>query len=386
MNRALRAAVALLLAGGSSPDRMSGSGARAEESPAPSCPVETVRAELARRGLAPDADAWTAAAMPALARAADPDGGRWFTPEAWAAFERDLDGDAIGYGWRWAIRDGQTVLEDIWPGGPADAAGLKPGDLLERAHGEILTGRAAEQVAALLDRPAPLAYRVVREGGAQPIGGELEPARCHPPVCAAREDLPGGLRLVRLHAIRPGAAEAVHAAWREGDAAAGLILDLRGAAGTDEAEATRVLSGLLPPGPGWTWTPRDGGASQTVFIPPWSGKRPDPVPRVAVLTNRRTRGAAELLALAVHASGGRCFAVGEPGAGDPLTRAGLVLGPGVMYLRVRDLWMRGEPGTARPPLSVPDRPGDAALGHAADLLRALARLDGGPLPTPGTTP
>lgn len=384
MNRALRAAIALLLTGGSAPIRAAGSGARAEESPTPTCPVETVRAELARRGLAPDADAWTAAALPALARAADPDGGRWFTPAEWAVFECDLDGDILGYGWRWSLRDGHTVLDEIWPGSPADAAGLKPADLLERAHDEILTGRAAEQIAAILDRPPPLAFRAVR--GSDLIEGAIEPARCHPPVKAAREDLPGGLRLLRLQSIQPGAAEAVQAAWREGDAAAGLILDLRGAGGRDEAEATLMLSGLLPAGPGWTWTPRDGGASQTVFIPPWSGKRPDPVPRVAVLTDRRTRGAAELVAMAMHASGGRCFAVGEPGAGDPLTRAGLVLGPGVMYLRVRDLWMRGEPGAARPPLAVPERPGDAARDHAADLLRALARLDGGPLPTPGAAP
>jgi C-terminal processing protease CtpA/Prc len=379
MKHALRAAVALGLTVGSAPVRGPGSGARAEESPPPAGPVEAVRAELVRRGLAPEAAAWTDAALPALARAADPDGGRWFTPEAWPAFERELDGDTFGYGWRWTLRDGQPVLEEIWPGGPAAAAGLQPGDVLERAHGEILTGRTAEQVAALLDRPGPLAFRVVR--GAEVREGVLDPARCSPPVLVAREDLPGGLRLLRLHAIRPGAAEAVQAAWREGDAPAGLILDLRGAGGRDEAEAARLLSGLLPPGPGWTWTPRGGGTSQTVFIAPWSGERPEPVPRVAVLTDGRTRGAAELVALALHASGGRCFAVGAPGAGAPLTRAGVDLGPGVMYLRVRDLWMRGEPGSS--PLSVPERPGDAALDHAADLLRALARLDGGPLPTPG---
>ena len=67
----------------------------------------------------------------------------------------------------WGAAQGSVVLLEVRPGGPADAAGLRPGDLLAAIDGDpVRSTTSARNRLWEGDRSTPRAYRVVRNGRA----------------------------------------------------------------------------------------------------------------------------------------------------------------------------------------------------------------------------
>jgi carboxyl-terminal processing protease len=168
-------------------------------------------------------------AMRGLASELDPHS-RIFDPAEWAAFQRESRGEQSGIGIRIARLDGAVIVGWVAPGGPADGAGIRPGDRIVGIEG----GPDDQDPDALLGAlRGPAGTRVVilladKEGGsrrrAEVTRGVFDVATVHARVLEKPRVL-----YCRVSAFRPNtlpAFEQALAAAPLGEIA-GMILDLR---------------------------------------------------------------------------------------------------------------------------------------------------------------
>lgn len=145
---------------------------------------------------------------------------------------------------------------------------------------------------------------------------------------AVAETLPTGIGYVKIHRMDSAAADAVEEALRgwAKDGAAGAVLDVRGAGGTDEEAVWRVARLYTPGNGSWWWksTGADGERTRTAEAG-WAAAVGYPT---MVLTDGGTTGAAELLAAVFGGSVKGGMTVGTRTAGDPLVRTAVELSGG----------------------------------------------------------
>jgi len=238
--------------------------------------------------------------------AIDPYGG-YIAPEYVRALSGEEGQDEAPYrvGVLGTPLEDRFVVETTAPGGPADKAGLRPGDRI-LGVGAADFGSQSGQVVfdALLravDESAGKAVRVVVLRGRETLTLDLVPERL-PPFFAFDMGQKEGVAHVAITAFYPGVAaatEALVAKALEGGAK-GVVLDLRGNAGGRVDETLSVL-GLFAP-KGTLAYIRDARGqeveeSHTRARPPFAGTR------VAVLIDKDSASSSEILAAAIQAHG-----------------------------------------------------------------------------------
>ncbi|MBD5133103.1 MAG: PDZ domain-containing protein [Clostridiales bacterium] len=203
-------------------------------------------------------------------------------------------------------REEGLLVQSVTPDGPADKAGVLPGDIITAVDGQSIAGDAKEEGSD----------RIRGESGTQVIltllgeDGTVRDAVCtratlHNPSASGRM-LAGGIGYVKLDNFYSGSADSFK---REVDAlvgqgAASLIVDVRSDPGGYVTELEEILDYLLPEGPVFTHQPRWWFKSvyqsdaDCVDLP------------MAVLVNKDTYSAAELLAAQLRES------VGAPVVGE----------------------------------------------------------------------
>jgi hypothetical protein len=196
-----------------------------------------------------------------------------------------------------------------WAGAAAPAWSAEPPRLDEvlpllRQH---LTGVSeaeinAAAVGGLLERLRPRVFLLTNPAP--------ETAEAPPPLLARSNLFEGGLAVVRVGRVAPGLAPALRAtleAWHAATNLHGVVLDLRFADGEDFAAASEVADLFLTePQPVLEWAGHRFAAAAKTNALPW---------RLAVLANRETRGAAEVLAAALHELR-LALVLGRPTAGE----------------------------------------------------------------------
>ncbi|GFH63749.1 peptidase S41 [Streptomyces rutgersensis] len=247
----------------------------------------------------------------AAAEAVSRSGDRWGTvydPEEYAAFEQALDGRYTGVGLRVRARaDGAAEVARVQESGPADRAGIRPGDLLRAIDGRSVTGLPSTEVVRLL------------RGGADAVPGSqvvlatersgrarvhtLSRARLHTESVTVGR-LPHGAVRIKVTAFTKGSGAEVRSALAAAPARAGLVLDLRGNSGGLVSEAVTAASALLDGGLVATYDVR--GEPRALHARP-GGDTGRPV---VVLVDGATMSAAELLAGALQ-DRGRAVVVGS---------------------------------------------------------------------------
>ena len=174
-----------------------------------------------------------------------------FTPAELTSFTKALDGERFGgigavlladdaaRGWR---------VDDVFPGSPAEKAGLRGGDLVVAVNATPLAGKPLD--AALLRGAIGTTVRLTVERG----GVELAPitvarAAVSPPDVQSR--LLGTVGYVALRGFGPTSGVDVRRAVAALDArgATATVLDLRGNGGGYESQAVRVASVFIAAGP-----------------------------------------------------------------------------------------------------------------------------------------
>ncbi|MEQ4609807.1 S41 family peptidase [Streptomyces cavourensis] len=289
--------------------------------PLPELPARTVasshapvdRAEIEDAAARAEADGKSVkeAAGEVVSRSGD----RWgavYDEREYEEFEQALDGSYLGVGLSARRTEGGGVaVSRVQPGGPADRAGIREGDLLRTIDGRRMDRRPVPEVVALLrgdgtgaGEGTRVVLGLVRDG--KPTTQILKRARLTPEaVTVSRLGTgPSAAYLLRVSAFTKGSGQDVRDAVREAPEDAGILLDLRANSGGLVTEAVTAASAFLDGGLVATYDVR--GEEQALYADPGGDtERP-----VVVLVDGGTMSAAELLTGALQ-DRGRAVTVGS---------------------------------------------------------------------------
>ncbi|MEV2261508.1 S41 family peptidase [Streptomyces anulatus] len=243
-------------------------------------------------------------------------GDRWgavYDEREYEEFAQALDGSYTGVGLS-ARRTGRgdVTVSRVQPGGPADRAGIRAGDLLRTLDGRAVGKRPVAEVVALLRGDGTGAAEgsrvelgLVREG--RSWTETLRRARLTTEAVTVRRlgAEPSSAVLVKVEAFTKGAGADVRDAVRDAPDGAGILLDLRANSGGLVTEAVVAASAFLDGGLVATYDVR--GEQQALYADP-GGDTDRPV---VVLVDGGTMSAAELLTGALQ-DRGRAVTVGSP--------------------------------------------------------------------------
>lgn len=236
-------------------------------------------------------------------------------PQEYAILESDAEGRFAGVGVEVSTRDGWLTVLSVFEDGPADKAGLRPGDRFLAIEGKDARDiRLYDAVRAIRGRPGTEVRVTIRREGSE-AALERTLTRAFIEVDPVRtEYLPNGIVFVQIRAFQERtAAELVSALdravghFRGHGGVRGLLLDLRDNGGGLLHEAVLVSDEFLPSGVILTTRGR-GGELIREFEARRGGTRPKwPI---VILINENTASAAEIVAGALSDQG-RATLVGE---------------------------------------------------------------------------
>ena len=241
-------------------------------------------------------------------------GDRWsytLTEEELAAQNQRRTNQYVGIGVTVSYENeaGLEILE-VTPGGPAEAAGLRPGEVLTAVDGTSLAGEARYQGAGLIQGEAGTAVTLEvlgTDGDTRTVEVERAGIETDPVESGM---LAGDVGYVALANFYDNSAqrleEAVEALMDQG--ARALVFDMRDNGGGYLHELTDMLDFLLPEGPVFISRDRAGNESVTT-----SDASCVDLP-MAVLVNANTYSAAEFFAAELQEQGVAVI-VGEPTSG-----------------------------------------------------------------------
>jgi carboxyl-terminal processing protease len=177
------------------------------------------------------------------------------------------DGDGYGLGLQANVNGAQVdgnpgvALPPLFvttvQGGAAQAAGLRPGDVIESVNGSapFIDGKATPAIAALYPQypeARPVRLRLLRQSTGRRWSVELKPGLYQRDLAALQvvrsKLLDDDIAYERLSGFASDAADRVLKAisrLRTGRTLAGVVLDLRGNGGGSPVEATRLLSAFV---------------------------------------------------------------------------------------------------------------------------------------------
>ena len=200
------------------------------------------------------------------------------------------------YGLGLSLRLGSAAVRDVFPGSPADEAGLLNWEVIEKIEGVYTRGRPLWQLALdLADREArgdSVNLTVIDREVDERREVALAPGdwdSIHATVDVTQE-----VRILTIESLTHGSAEVIAAMVEDGDP---QILDLRGRVWGLEDEAIAVADLFIGEGTIAAWQGREAG--NAIIEATVGGVSLLPT----VLINRETEGVGEILASALQRSG-----------------------------------------------------------------------------------
>lgn len=176
---------------------------------------------------------------------------RWMSPEEARALEEDTEGSYEGIGVEVRPADEGFTIARVLPNGPAQFAGLAPGDRILAVNGETMTGKSLDDLSSKLKGPRgeEISLSVLRDGWGEPQTIPTIRDRIHTP--AVESTRYGNVAYARLSHFQKGAADDLKlqvAKLIDAGANKGLILDLRDNPGGLLQEAVAVSDLFLDDG------------------------------------------------------------------------------------------------------------------------------------------
>lgn len=279
----------------------------------------------------PDPAALEQALAEAVLQAADP-GARILEAAEWEHFQEERDGQDFTLGVRLSMSNGLPAVIGVISNSPAAQAGIQVGDLLTAVNGEELANIGISRAALLVRSHTNESLRLgLRRAGAEPREVTAVLALGQVPGVESADLLGGDLASLRLNGLYAGTAVEVltHLTNWQARGRFGVVLDLRGADGRDEA-AVAALAGRFEQGGHLLHTFRSFQDQDLTVLKAPAGE-PFEMPLV-VLVDGETTGAAELLAATLSGSVRGALVVGFPTSGDPLLRQAVPLSGGRVAL------------------------------------------------------
>jgi carboxyl-terminal processing protease len=209
-----------------------------------------------------------------------------------------MDGELQGIGAEvQALEDGSIMIVSPMAGSPAEAAGLRPRDILREANGVVLTGLLVEEAAALIRGPAGTEVELLVERGDELFRRTITRGLIKLPSVTG-ELLPEGIGYIRLSRFANDTAVEMRTTLDEllPQAENGLILDLRRNPGGALTAVVEIGDYFLPEG---TILREQFGDGRTITYPTEDGDNAEQIPLV-VLVDEGSASAAEVLAGAIQ--------------------------------------------------------------------------------------
>jgi carboxyl-terminal processing protease len=225
----------------------------------------------------------------------------YFSPEALAAFNEQIEGHFSGVGLSVIEVPKGLRVAQVFPNSPAEEAGIGVGDTVVSVEGESLAGKSSEEATKLIKGPegtqVTLGVRGAKSGKTRKL--TLTRAEVTLPNVSSKVETVDGRKLgyVRLFSFSEGAhgqlARAVEKVREQG--AEGIVLDLRHNPGGLLDEAVLTASLFLPEG---EVVVRTNSRTQGKSVHETTDGRISKLP-VVVLIDRGTASAAEILTAAL---------------------------------------------------------------------------------------
>jgi len=320
------------------------------------------------------------AAIRAMVRSLSDPFARFVPPEQAHGLEFDSPvyggiGVRIGFEGAW------PRIEEVFPGSPAERAGLAVGDLIIEIAGVDTATLDQQGVIERLRGPPGTRVNITVRRGRSTFPVTLTRAVIRALALQVRMVAPG-VAYVRLADFRAGASEAFGEALQRaiGDGARALILDLRDNPGGLLSESVAVASHFIPFGLVTTVLGRTQATEYQVMpaTPFFAGP-------VAVLVNGRSASGAELVAAALKEHGAAVVGTRTVGKGSVQIAVRLPGGSGLRLTVARYTTPRGDPVDqvgVSPNFVVAagadngDRPLEVAISELVRRLGWAARLQG----------
>ena len=226
-------------------------------------------------------------------------GNRWsyYIPASeYGAYQEQMKNAYVGIGITIAVReDGLIDIQKLEPGGPAQEAGVKPGDILTAVEGQNVAELTMEEVKNLVRGKAGTKVQLQLLRGEDALVLSVERREIQT-VVATGTMLEGSIGLVKIvnfdSRCEKETLAAVEDLLKQG--AQGLIFDVRYNPGGYKDEMVGILDYLLPEGPLFRSVDYEGREE----VDSSDAKHLD-IP-MAVLVNRDSYSAAELFAAALQ--------------------------------------------------------------------------------------
>jgi carboxyl-terminal processing protease len=176
-----------------------------------------------------------------------------FTRDELASFSRESLGGAYG-GLGMQIEDhaGRATISRVFPHGPAESGGLRPGDQIARIDSAAVRGWSLDRISkTLLGAPGTTVSVVIdRVGSAQPVHGRFTREIVHQPSVPFTVLLDRSVGYIPLRVFSPTAADEVQDALDRvlASGAASVILDVRDNGGGALDQALAIANDFLPEG------------------------------------------------------------------------------------------------------------------------------------------
>jgi carboxyl-terminal processing protease len=274
------------------------------------------------------------------------------------------------YGLGLSLRLGSAAVRYVFPGSPADAAGLESWEVVEKIDGVFTRGQPLWQIALDLaereSRGETVVLIVLDRQVDERRDVALVPTEWTP--VNATGEVRGEARVLQIEALTQGSSETVGSMLEDG---LPMILDLRGLVWGREDEAIAVADLFVAEGTLAAWEGREAGQARFEATAPASAPTGLPV----VLIGRDTEGVGEILAAALQRSG--AVLVGQQTMGHAphmqmVREGGLNLWiPVGRWLGPDDQAIDGDgisPDEEVEP-TADDEEGDAVLDHALEMIR-----------------
>lgn len=229
---------------------------------------------------------------------------KYLTAEQYKAYVAGTSGSAVGTGISTVKdTDGNMEVTEVAPGSPAEAAGMKKGDVIISIDDKEVVRITYAAAVSLLEgeEGSVVNFKVLRpaeKDGEQSQVVTISVTRAEYSQNSVQSSvICGNVGYIRISRFRENTPDQFREAMKEleNQKVCGLVLDLRSNSGGDMEAAASVMDMLLPAGT--VVASRDSAGKETVEFTSAAGETALPV---SVVMDQNTYGAAELVAANVR--------------------------------------------------------------------------------------
>ncbi|WP_274365971.1 S41 family peptidase [Paenibacillus thermotolerans] len=267
--------------------------------------------ELLQHYSKPDQEKLLEAAIQGMIQSVDDPYTNYMAPDEYKAFIDSINQNYAGIGIV-AVADEERlglVVEEVFPGTPAEKSGLKAGDMIVKVDGKLPTPGKVQEMNLLIrgKEGTPVTLYIIRDGKEMTV--QAIRAQIQLPL-VQRTDMGGGVHAIGIRSFGDKTTEEFKKAYKEAAAAGakGIILDLRGNGGGIVQSALDIADFFLKKGTILIFHDEEGNEMEITADP-----EGEDIP-LAVLIDGNSASASEMLAGALQKNK-RAILVGETSFG-----------------------------------------------------------------------